>query len=291
MTVLSFMLYAAHAHLRITSDDSLHEPLSRGLHVVQHAVQEQRPDEDHCAQDIFAKISQKDLTNVTFLRDQLIEDSGQDQYIHAQDLVERFVTGRKPRVLEVGANNGVMADNLFPIIFAHEWEGTLMEPVPELFAELQKNYARKSGDLWSGLHLLNVAVTEKSGPITFTVPNEVFDGQRGGREHPCWKGGVGHIGGWRSGHTDIDRETNMKNITVTGGPLANHLNFDSYDVVQIDVEKYDSQVVTQLAALPWTPLLICVETCDAPCRSYYRDRGLEEFSVPGNVCGLDPRLK
>jgi FkbM family methyltransferase len=72
------------------------------------------------------------------------------------------VRGERQTFLEVGANDGLSGDPLREYILKHEWKGVLVEPQPDVFARLVKNYAGEH----EGLSFENVAVSSDPRPIT-----------------------------------------------------------------------------------------------------------------------------
>lgn len=235
----------------------------------------------------FRKLTKVDWNNVGKVREAAAygKEINPIKYFEYQDLVENFVRtdkARTPRVLEVGANDGLLRDALFPVVFAHEWAGTLIEPVPKMFAELKRNYMLKRGEIWKGLELVEKAVAESEGNFSLRVPLNM---------NGCDLNGVGHAPGTKHVHEE-QWDVQFVDINVTGAPLAKLLSYDQYDVVQIDVEGYDSKVMQQLAALPWAPLLLCVEECDTLCQEYFNSRGFKNFTVKNvGLCGYDPRIE
>jgi len=64
----------------------------------------------------------------------------------------------KPFALQVGAMDGVFFDLLHPLLIEGGWEGLLIEPLPDMFALLQKTYASQPQ-----LKLVNCAILDRSG--------------------------------------------------------------------------------------------------------------------------------
>ncbi len=60
--------------------------------------------------------------------------------------------------LQIGANDGILEDPLRSLILARHLEGVLVEPLPDKFAELQRNYAHEKQ-----LRFENCAVAKKNG--------------------------------------------------------------------------------------------------------------------------------
>ena len=51
-----------------------------------------------------------------------------DFYFSIQAKLARHICGRKPRVLNVGANDGISEDRLMPAVLTRGWSGVLVEP-------------------------------------------------------------------------------------------------------------------------------------------------------------------
>jgi FkbM family methyltransferase len=76
-------------------------------------------------------------------------------------LLEVFGSFAGRRFIQIGANDGVRGDPVFYKVRDHGWSGLLIEPLPDLFAELQRNYAGQPG-----LTFLNAAVDAVAGSRT-----------------------------------------------------------------------------------------------------------------------------
>lgn len=76
-----------------------------------------------------------------------------------------MLTKRDLFFVEVGANDGVSNDPLYKFIVEFGWAGILLEPVPYVFEQLEKNYAGNSR-----VRLINAALSETDGKRTiYTV--------------------------------------------------------------------------------------------------------------------------
>src|SRR5258705_8601708 len=78
------------------------------------------------------------------------------------DLVvaDSVAAGRKPVLVQIGANDGVRGDPIRHLILRHGLTGLLVEPLPDLFAHLQANYAGQQG-----LKFEQCAVGESDGQV------------------------------------------------------------------------------------------------------------------------------
>lgn len=71
----------------------------------------------------------------------------------------------RPIFLNIGANDGVVQDPLYPFVKGFGWRGTVVEPLPEPFALLKRNYAS-----FEGMTFVQAAVGTRDGESTiYTV--------------------------------------------------------------------------------------------------------------------------
>src|SRR5918997_825947 len=64
--------------------------------------------------------------------------------------------------VEVGSNDGHAHDHLRDLIKSGRWTGVMVEPVPEIFERLKRNYGGVEG-----LALENAAVADRDGELPF----------------------------------------------------------------------------------------------------------------------------
>lgn len=92
--------------------------------------------------------------------------------------------GRTMRVVQVGANTGDNAnDHLVTFLKSGVAQGVLMEPVPWIFKRLTNTYR----DHTNTVRLVNAAMSEQDGNVSFMAPNEKSSGwlpQMGGLHLP-----------------------------------------------------------------------------------------------------------
>lgn len=77
--------------------------------------------------------------------------------------------------MEIGANDGDKYDHLRPMITSKAWRGIMVEPVPYVFARLQRNY----GD-HEGVALENAAIAQEDGRMPFFHLREATEEERPG---------------------------------------------------------------------------------------------------------------
>ena len=70
--------------------------------------------------------------------------------------------------VQLGANDGVTADPLYKFVNEYAWRGVLLEPLPDVFETLKKNYRQSDR-----LKFLNAAISNEDGFRTlYTVRME-----------------------------------------------------------------------------------------------------------------------
>ncbi len=81
--------------------------------------------------------------------------------MHGRDWIENHFRGRTGRLLEIGACDGKFQSITCGLLDAG-WEGVLVEPNPQNFLELQRNYGNNPG-----VRLVNAAVFDRDGLVNF----------------------------------------------------------------------------------------------------------------------------
>lgn len=161
------------------------------------------------------------------------------------DLILSHYRLRHPNVyfLQVGANDGVTFDPIFPLIEKHSLRGTLIEPQPDCYNKLKANYAR-FGE--SNFVFVNAAVAAIDGTL------------------PLYRIRVDpHVPKRLSGIASFNRAVLMKHKAASRVPdfeslietdsvccvsfpsLFNELGLQHVDLLQIDAEGYDADVLHQ----------------------------------------------
>ncbi|MDD1443967.1 FkbM family methyltransferase [Dolichospermum sp. ST_sed3] len=80
------------------------------------------------------------------------------------DLLEAYATFKQHvTFIQVGSNNGITGDPIFPYITNYSWRGVLVEPVPYLFEELKNNYKSNAPNLI----FENSAIADRNGQLKF----------------------------------------------------------------------------------------------------------------------------
>lgn len=165
--------------------------------------------------------------------------------------------------------DGKSFDLLHDFILKYKWKGILVEPLPDLYAELKTNYAQCEGLLFE-----NVAVTGTHERRTiYRVPQESIKGAK----LPHWVKGISSLYNDRNA-------LGGKNGLLSGAELPEHFYarlkkciveeqvrcvpleslIEKYkvkrvDVLQIDTEGYDYQVFKQFDFSRFRPWFMKIE--------------------------------
>lgn len=149
-------------------------------------------------------------------------------------LVRHLFTANPPFVIQIGANDGKMADPLCGLI-TPEWRGLLVEPHPEAFAQLQKTYQG-----FSKLKLVQCAVTERSETVTLQLCKNTV-------ESTITRGDVKNLTG---------------SVNVQGQTLQMLLQdhaISRADIMVVDTEGYDYKIVKQIFDTKVRPTILQFE--------------------------------
>jgi len=138
--------------------------------------------------------------------------------------------------VQVGAFDGVSCDPIREFVVRHDWRGVLLEPQPEAFAELVRNYGDRAG-----LIFRNAAVAESAGHLTLhTVDAEGL---------PAWCGGLASFSRDSIEKHEplvpgLSRRIVSRQVpTVTFDEVLDALGAPELHVLQIDTEGFDAEVV------------------------------------------------
>lgn len=86
--------------------------------------------------------------------------------------IARFSRRHPPiRFIQIGASDGLRWDPFRRFIIGDGWQGLLIEPLPDVFALLQSNYAYR---VKQGLIFLNAAVSNTDSDLSFWTYTEDF---------------------------------------------------------------------------------------------------------------------
>ena len=153
----------------------------------------------------------------------------------------------KLKFLQIGAMDGVSHDELNSYIQCFDWEGVLVEPLPDMFDKLISNYEQKYG-----LQFECSAITETDGET------EIHRVPPGTENAPEWADGCSTLVPEK--HIDylVPMMVKEKIKTMTLKSLVEKYHLQDVNFVQIDTEGYDFKIFMQMDGLI-NPELIKVE--------------------------------
>jgi FkbM family methyltransferase len=159
--------------------------------------------------------------------------------------------GREFFFVQIGANDGVSFDWISSFIREHRLRGVAVEPLPDVFAELCRNYRD-----YPDVTLVNVAIHRSLREVTLY------------RVHPDKTAGLPD---WAKTIASLDPQHHLKSAmpsevivaeTVPAIPLEELLDghgITRIDLLQIDVEGYDYEIIRMIDFDRIRPALIRFE--------------------------------
>lgn len=161
------------------------------------------------------------------------------------------------RLIQVGANDGVMADPVHEIVKQAKVTSVLAEPVTHTFTRLARTY-----QAYPQVTCRQVAVVPDEGvrtiPFFFFAPkpglhwDDVFSGWASTERE--------HLEKFRPFVPDFDRLITTENVPATTlAQLFRETNWPTVDLLQIDVEGLDVALVASIPFEQWTPRVIRFE--------------------------------
>lgn len=155
--------------------------------------------------------------------------------------------------LEIGANDGVTIDPLWPFVQRYGWRGIMVEPIPATFQKLATNYAAHPQ-----VHLVNAAIGHSDGEQTIYAV----------KEHP---GQVERANLYASFRKDVvlsqvryvpNVENEIEELRVpcyTLSTLLDKTQIGNIDILQIDTEGFDAEILKMVDFVRLNPSLIQFE--------------------------------
>jgi FkbM family methyltransferase len=168
-------------------------------------------------------------------------------------LLRTFPSLENLRFIQIGANDGLRADPIRNKVLRHHWSGLLMEPLPPLFAALQKNYAG-----CAGLEFINAAMDVVVGTRTIHF-------LRPGLSVPDWANGLPTFDLPRLQRTARDLGWSEADLmhqeirTTTWDELLRQFGDRRCDLLVVDAEGYDLTILRSAPLARWRPKVIQFE--------------------------------
>jgi FkbM family methyltransferase len=138
----------------------------------------------------------------------------------------------------IGAHDGVKFDFLFTFLNTMNPTGLAIEPVPEYFKSLQKNFSQ-----FSRIELVNKAIHNELNIVSIYKVMKEYESR-----YPEWITGCAsfyknHLFQHKVKNEHIE-ELNLDSITLS--KLFSNKHDTKYDLIQIDTEGYDAEIVKDL---------------------------------------------
>jgi FkbM family methyltransferase len=189
--------------------------------------------------------------------------------------------------IQIGANDGVSNDPIRRFILKYGFRGVFLEPQPDVFLRLQRNYAGVAG-----LGFENAAIAREDGE----VPMYRF------RKTP-------DLPFWADGLASFSRETLLGNFqrvqgevetiavpTITFATLLKKHGLEQVHLLQVDAEGYDYEIIKMIDFDLMQPVIIhfehgllSEEDC-YHCFRYLNERGYKITNNEANtVAYLEPQ--
>jgi FkbM family methyltransferase len=175
-------------------------------------------------------------------------------------MIRKAVAGRDPvSVVVIGANDGVSADPVFPLVKANpDWRGTFVEPVPYLFEKLKTNYGHSERYCF-----VNAAVSDETKTLPFYYVSP--EARRENPSFPAWVEQLGTFdkqiiaGLLEQRLVPYMVESEVRGISLS--QLFQESHNEVVDVLVIDAEGADWRILRQLDLERYSPTVILFENC------------------------------
>ncbi|MCR4347320.1 MAG: FkbM family methyltransferase [Sulfuricaulis sp.] len=191
--------------------------------------------------------------------------------------------------VQIGANDGLANDPIRPLVKQFHMKGLLVEPMPDFFAKLTKNYADEPQ-----LGFENCAIGARDGEVSLfrfkpdaPLPNNFFHGMaRFDKSYMFARA--------RSmGLNDAIEEIKVPALTFQ--TLVRKHNIRKIDFLQIDTEGFDFEIIKMAFSLSVLPEIINYEWTELSaedryaCKTLLVEKGYSFVDIgPDVLCVLNP---
>jgi FkbM family methyltransferase len=165
----------------------------------------------------------------------------------------RIAANQSVRFIQIGANDGVRNDPIRELVVRHKLSGLFVEPLPDLFARLQANYAGHDRLLFE-----QCAVGDSDGEATLyrVQPSPGL---------PEWLQGIAsfskeHLSSRKFGVAGLERHVVPVQVPVLSvGSLLKKHGINGCDLLQVDTEGFDCRIVQAALRSGLRPAIINYE--------------------------------
>lgn len=203
--------------------------------------------------------------------------------------------------IQVGANDGVTNDPLYPYLRRYGWPGLLIEPQPEAFAELRMNYQGRTNLIFENVA---VATTRGTQPLYRLKPALYEQYHLACGYNPTGFASFDRLHvirelemnfGERMKGLGLLAEDCVTSSEVPCWPLQALLDKHSiacFDLLQVDTEGFDYEVMKMIDLAKYRPALIIYEHVHlsaadrSACWARLNSLGYRQFTYRGNTVGF-----
>jgi len=158
--------------------------------------------------------------------------------------------------VEIGANDGIANDPIYPFVRDHGWQGLMLEPLPEIHAKLTKNHANHPG-----INCIQAAISQHDGDATiYTVDMAESQFTKAHQFSSFRKDIVLSQIDWVPNIAELITEMRVR--TMSWPTLMKQTGGRHIDVVQIDTEGFDAEILRMMDLSEWKPSIIHYEHCN-----------------------------
>lgn len=188
-------------------------------------------------------------------KDELAEKYGFKSFAFVTNLFSELSKTKRVNFVQIGAMNGKCYDPIHSFIKKYNWNGLLVEPLPDMMEDLRNNYKEQTG-----LQFANVAIADDEHEKKFyrILPNVIKINNL-----PDWLKGMSTFSLSRlEAYKEFVTETSVRCMTLDN--LFKEYAIENIDFLQIDAEGYDFKVFKQFDIKKFRPALINIEVQTLP---------------------------
>lgn len=160
---------------------------------------------------------------------------------HFLDTYALVHQNQKVYFIQIGANDGITGDPLYSLINRYKWQGIVIEPLPDIFRQLQQNYSHIPDIICE-----NAALSPEDNNLTFYQVND--------QTHtlPYWHHQLSSfkkpvIEKHSNRHVDLHQYIQPLNINrITWHELIRKYNINQTDLLCIDTEGFDYEILKMI---------------------------------------------
>jgi FkbM family methyltransferase len=164
-----------------------------------------------------------------------------------------MLTTRRPYFIDIGANDGVTHDPIYPFVRDFGWRGIMVEPIPGAFAALERNYAQ-----FTDVVLVQAAIGLSDGNGTIYTVDMSDDHSMTMSLHSSFDKDVLLRG--TQWHPNLEKHIITREVLLMSfSTLLAKANGQTVDVLKIDAEGYDLEILKSIDLASLSPQIILAE--------------------------------